>query len=427
MLINKNNETTLSPYPEDWSAFYAELHKDGMVPDVSCKIINQNNTIFRGMYQNLSDILKSIRDSRFTPILTTIYADVLVIPDLTDWLLQSAGLVILARRIEVTGSAKVTLDYQQNTSAQLVVFASEISGTLSAFAVKDCKDEPKIFNITQDNVSPGILIANKEEAVVSQTLSFKQGLRIPLMKDMLLYLNNAFSFASLLYDQNQSLALSILLWLKGWAAQSHQLEELFYSSTSLATLLTSEINNTANGAAFVPYLTSGEYVGLANAFASEFADYEGKYEELRTREVFTKEKIDEVKTMAANIKSEEDYIDKLLEQINGNYDNAEATAKKALENFQDQKQKVEEVKQLFEEVGIPDYEQKQKIKAFCDLAKAVVEFGAAVAIISVGGEAAAPALAEGAVKTVEEVANAAKKGSKIAELAKELKATMKKL
>ena len=86
-------------------------------------------------------------------------------------------------------------------------------------------------------------------------------------------LNNSFIFGSLLYDQQQNLALSIFLWVKGWAAQGDQFEELFYRSSSLATLLSSQVNAEANGAVFVPYLTATVYTSLANAFAADAAKY----------------------------------------------------------------------------------------------------------------------------------------------------------
>lgn len=426
-MITNNNPNSQSSNPAYWSAFYSDLQNMGNVPDASSAIINQNNAIFRGMYQDLSIIKESVRNSGFTPVMTTIYADVLVVPDLTNWLLQSAGLVIFARRIEVTGSATVILDYQQTNSAQLVVFAREMVGILSATAVISSKEQPTIFKITQENVSPGISINNKNGAAASQAISLKQGLSFQLAEDMQLYLNNAFIFGSLLYDQNQALAISIFLWVKGWAAQSDQLEELFYRSASLATLLTSEVNAAANGAAFVPYLTSSVYTELANAFADDAAKYESDYMELSTQKALTEQGIALAKTMVANAESEVAYVNALLEQANNNYNNAEAAARKAKTNFNIQQIAVNGVAAQFEQIGIPDYERQQIIKAVTSLVTAVVTFGGAISLMAVGDEAAAPAAAEGAVASVEAVAGAAETGAEVAKLAKSLADTMKEL
>ena len=426
MAANGNSQNP-SAYPADWSAFYADLQSRGSVPDASTAVITQSNAIFRGMFLDLSVIKESIRQSGYTPALTTIYADVLAVPNLTNWLLQSSGLVIIARRIEVSGSATVILNYEQTTTAQLIVFASEMTGTLTASAVKSSQEQPVLYEITQDNVAPGISINSNSGAPASQPLQLAQGIGFQLPDDTLLYLNNSFIFGSLLYDQNQDLALSIFLWVKGWAAQSAQLEELFYRSTNLATLLNSQMNAAANGAVFVPFLTSTIYTNLANAFAADAGKYESDYKELSTQKVLTDENIAVAKTMVANAQSEVAYVNALLQQANSNYDNAMAAATKAQSNFNNQKIAVDGVAAQFQQIGIPDYEREQIIKAIFSLVTAVVTFAAGIAAMAVGDEAAAPAVAEGAVDSVESVAQAAETSADVAKTASSLADTMKQL
>lgn len=416
----------------DWSAFYQELQNVGHVPDASCSVVTQNTATFRGMCLDLSVLAQTIRTSGFSPPLTTIYTDVLLVPNLIDWLLNGTGLVVFARRIEVTGTATVSLDYRTSADAQFLLFSGEMAGTLTVTAVSAAptgQTQPTVrqFAVTPANVAPGVWVNARGGVPTLQPVSLRQGMAFQLPDDMLLYLNNAFIFGSLLYDQRPDLALSIFLWVKGWAAQSDQLQELFYRSTSLATLLSAQVNAAANGAAFVPYLTAGIYTNLAKAFADEAAKYESDYMTLSTQKVLTDTAIKLAKTLAANADSETNYVKSLLKQANDNYDNAVAAAAAAKLNFSDQNLAVQVIETFFKKIGIPAYEREEIIKAVFSLLTAIVTFGAEIALMAMGDEAAAPAAAEGAVKSVETVAKAAETGAEVAKTASTLADTMEKL
>jgi hypothetical protein len=413
--------------PADWATFYTDLQAKGNVPDAACALITPQSAVFRGMYQDLAVIKESIRQSGTTPVLTTIYADVLAVPAFTNWLLESTGLVIYARRVEIAGSATVLLDYQQSTTAQVVVFASEVVGTLTVSASKNLQEPPVLFSLTQANVAPGMTVSCPQGVPTAQVLQLAQGFGMQPAADMQLYLTNGFIFGSLLYDQQPALALAIFLWVKGWAAQSPQLEELFYRSTSLAALLNAQVNAAANGATFVPYLTANVYTTLAEAFAADAAKYEADYQHLSTQKVFTDTEIALAKTMVANSQSEVAYVSALLQQANDNYTNAQAAATKAQRNFSTQQLAVTSVAANFQQIGIPDYEREQIIKAVVSLVTAVVTFGAGIAAMAMGDEAAAPAVAEGAVSGAEAVAQAASTGAELAKTASSLATTMAKL
>ena len=78
----------------------------------------------------------------------------------------------------------------------------------------------------------------------------------------------------------------------------------------------------------------------------------------------------------------------------------------------------------FKEIGIPDYEREQIIKAIVSLVTAVVTFAAGIAEMALGNEAAAPAVAEGAVNGVKAVATAAETAADVAKTASSLADTM---
>jgi hypothetical protein len=426
-MLAENLVMNQSATATDWLTYYSELQKKGNIPNASCAIVNKDNAIFRDMYLDLAVIKEKIRNSGLTPSLTTIYADVLTINDYTSMLLDSSGLIIYARRIEASENASILLNYEKSSTAQLVVFASEIKGEINVTAIKNSTDQPKLFTIDKTNITPGISINNLDGTPVSQKLTQQQGIAMQLPYNMTMYLSNAFIYGSLLYDQNQKLALSIFQWVKSWAAQSTEMEELFYRSTSLATLLSSEINAASNGAVFVPYLTSSIYTNLAEAFSKEAAKYENDYMHLSTQKVVTTENIALAKTMTANSQSEIDYVNALLKQANENYDNAVAAANKAQLNFSKQEIKVSGVAAKFEQIGIPDYQREQIIKAVISLVTAVVTFGAGIAMTVAGDPAAGPAATKGAVDSAKAVANAADTAKDVAETASSLEKSMESL
>ena len=421
------NTTEVTGTSVDWSTLYSNLQTKGSVPDASSSVVSSNSTIFRNMFLDLAVIQATLLKTGTQPVMTTLYCDVLSIPDQTIWLLQSAGLIIYARRIEVLGSAKIIIDYSTDNSSQLILFGSEISGTLPVLASKSSTSQPTVFNITSDNIAPGININTANGVPASMPLTLQQGFGFQVADDMTIYLNNSFIFGSLLYDQQQNLALSIFLWVKGWAAQGDQFEELFYRSSSLATLLSSQVNAEANGAVFVPYLTATVYTSLANAFAADAAKYEADYMTLSTQKVLTDQNIATAKTMVANAQSEVTYVQALQAQANQNYNNALASATKAKSNFDTQKMAMDIIAIHFKDIGIPNYEREQIIKAVFGIVTALVTFGGGIAAMAFGDEAAAPATAEAGVTAVENIAKAADTAADVAKTASQLGDLMKKL
>jgi len=426
-MLSDIDTMTQSVQAVDWSSYYSNLQKKGGIPNAAIALTDKNNAIFRDMYLDLATVTELIRNSGFHPSQITIYTDVLHISDFANVLLQSAALIIYARRIEVEDNSTIILDYQKNNLAKVVVFGVEMTGSITVSAIKNTKEQPTLFSITKENVSPGIIINDLEGNPTSSVLKLQQGIGFQIPADMLLYLNNAFIYGSLLYDQNPKLAVSIFLWIKGWAAQSPEMEELFYRSTSISTLLNSQINAAANGAVFVPYLTSDIYTMLASAFSKDAAKYENDYMHLSTQEVLTSENIALAKTMLVNTQSEIDYVNALLRQANENYSNAVSASVKAEVNLNRQQIKVSNVGADFEKIGIPDYEREQIIKAVITLVSAVVTFGAGIAMVAAGDPAAAPAAVTGAVDSAKAVAEAAKTGTEIAKTAKSLSDSMASL
>lgn len=409
----------------DWQEFYAALQVQGRVPDAAAGAPTAQLAVFRGMALSLADLKNQLKQANLSPALTVIYADVLVIAPFANWRLETAGLVIIARRLEITGPAAVQLDYQHTPSSRLVVFAQELVGSLTVIATHGSQPATS-FSLGATEVAPGASIGLVQGRPVLQALTLAQGLGLELAEDFRLYLRNTFLYASLLYDQYPALARAQFAWVADWAAQQPELAELFYRSVSLATLLQAQLGAAADGATFVPYLATGVYAGLAAAYGTDVAAYESSYQHLSTQQVVTETGISAAQALVATSQSEQAYVASLLQQAEANYANAVSAAEKARRNFETQERLTEKLAGDFR-LGIKEYQFQQTLKAIGTLVQAVVTFGAGIASMVVSGGATAPAAATGAVSSATAVAQAAGTATEVATAATGLAASMEKL
>jgi hypothetical protein len=191
--------------------------------------------------------------------------------------------------------------------------------------------------------------------------------------------------------------------------------------------LSTQINAQANGAAFVPYLTKAVYTDLAEAFVNEAKQYESDYMTMSTQALVNAEFTQLAQTLLKNAQYNSQYVEGLKAQSFDNFNNAVAAYQVALKNFNDQQLAAKLIAAEFQDIGLPEYETKQIIKAIFSIVQAIITFGVGIAAMCIGDEAAAPAAAEGAIEGVEAVEEAAEVGSEIAKLAKELSDVMEKL
>lgn len=413
----------------DWATLYQTLATQGNVPNAASQVIDQNHAVFQAMYLDLGVVANTLLTSGFTPPLVTIYADVLNVPDGLNYLLQNSVLVINARRIEAGAEPRINIDYRTSTTASLLVYSIEMIGTISVVAaVEDGGSvKPYPFTITAPQPGGGIQFLLDNGVPTQTPRTWAQGMATTppqIFQDALMA---SFIFGSLLYDQQPPLALSIFTWVKNWSSASPTLLGSFLRCSSLVTLLNAQINAQQNGAAFVPYLTGTIYTDLAKAFVSQAQDYETNYLTLSTQQTIDDNAIKLAKTLLANQALQSDYVTKLLAQAQSNYDNAVAAVNAAQTNFAQAQHNVQTIQIEFQQIGIPEWEREQILKAIISLATAIVTFGVGIAGMLVGDEAAGAASAGAAVDGAKAVEAAAKAGSDIAKMAKQLADVMKQL
>lgn len=412
----------------DWAALYRNLEITGNVPRATAARITPNSATFRAMYLDLAEVQAALEAAGQRPALITLYADVLHVPAGFTWLLQDAALVVQARRLEVGSRATVVLDYRHGIQARLVLFAAELSAPLAVQAVLADQPAPVSMALTTPLAGDGVLMALGADGQPAQTaLTFAQGVPSTVPAVFTLALTNAFLFGSLLYDQQPALALDIMRWVKNWAAQSPEWGGLFWRSSSLVALLTSQINARANGAAFVPYLTADVYTELAKSFVAEAKNYEDNYLALRTQQTLTQTSIEQALALSDNAQYQSEYVQGLKTQAQSNYQSAQLAVDKALSNFRAQDLVVKMVSIDFQERGLPEYQRKVIVQAIFDLGSAVITFVGAIGLMAVGQVEVAPAAAGAAVSATQTVAKAATTTAAVAQQATALAETMSKL
>lgn len=426
--MNIHKQTNKLAATINWTTFYDDYQKEVSCIGLAYTQITPQRAIFRGLVQDLATVKKLIEESGCNPDIIIIYADVFVSSNI-NWIPNTSTLLIYARRVEF--SAEVSIQFKKAFSeASLVLYSSEWEGKLKVMRI----DEPgKAITLSADITasSPGILVKLVENSITSQATEYKHGITMGTNEQLELYLSNLFIAATLLYSDHPSIAMSILLWIKHWAAMLKNNEMLYYRCLSLSNQLQGEIDASLKASHFVPFLTKNVYEGLAATFVKEINDYENRYLHLLTQTALTQENIETIKGMINISESETRYIKSLLDQAIENYENAQHAVSTSKTNFKEQAETVERLAIFFEQEGIPQYKRDQIIKGIVSLVTASTQFGTGIASIVVAGSpsgaGAAAASVSNAVKAVDGVAKAAETAKEVAQVAEKTAKTMKDL
>lgn len=408
----------------DWVELYKYYQTEASCPDMAFHRVTPQQAVFRGLVVDLCNVKKIIAQSDITPNNISIYADVLIVSDVS-WVMDSSSVIIYARRVELSGKALV-LFKKKTRQSSFVVYSVEWAGEL--ILMTDSVSGETI-NLTADMVgkSPGIHIRYSEGKINVLPVDYKQGIGKRVDEHMEIYLTNLFIAASLLYSDYPFVAMSQLVWIKHWAAYPEGMEMLYYRSLTLSNQLQGEIDASMKSSRFIPYLTKAVYEKLADAFIKEIVRYENNYMHLFTLTTLTQENIEVVKTMVNVSKSEKDYIISLLKQATDNNKSAQEAVVMARANFNKQEKIVKFLAIDFEEQGIPQYQRQQIVKAVVSLVTSMAQFGAAIGSMVAGNPAGGGAAANAAITTAEGIAKAAGTTKDVASKAKRAAEMMKGL
>ncbi|MCC6369395.1 MAG: hypothetical protein IT236_00175, partial [Bacteroidia bacterium] len=243
--------------------------------------------------------------------------------------------------------------------------------------------------------------------------------------DQNFYLSNSFICAALCNDTAAEIAVDILVWVNQWAGASftykHQeFVQLFFQSSSLSMFIKSSITAQNNGGHYVPELNGSVYEALISTINTELTNNYNNYLTLFTATQVDKNFIDVAQTMQGIYQNDVANYTSLLAQAQQEYQSALDAENKANENFQLQQIQVVTQGNNLNDVGIPEFKEKEIFKAIIDIGKALVTFGIGIAGMATGNEETAPVAAEGAIEAVQ----AAKAASATVDAMKNLKKLM---
>lgn len=403
--------------PIDWDTLFQSVKKRAYMPDCSLEKINKYNTIVRDMVVDLEQLQRKLDNQGPPPYMITVYADVVKLPDSLEWNQTIGSLVIIARRIEASPKAQVILDYTKKKSAELLLYAKEITGSLQVNAVVS-KDNPIRFPISSLD-SIGVKIYFRDGAPMQKPL-----LNLPTPSttegsDFHLLLISEFLYATVMIDEHPDEAELLLLWIRFCSSFSDVFSNLLVQSSSLLVMLQTR----TSGAQFVPVLSPHVYTDTASAYVTAAHEYERQYERFIDLESDLDSRIDAATLMLADSTDKMKFDKQLILQCENNLRIARKAANDALKRFNLQKSEVQNAAFNFK-LGLERWKEQQEWKATWSIITSVLDFTFAITSIVVTAGAAAP---EAVAKGKEAIEQAAKNSESLSKAMTQLSAIIEVL
>lgn len=102
--------------------------------------------VARDIYIDLqTDVAQRLLAASTKPKTISIFADIVYVPATLEMTLNNIALIIVARRIEIEGQARIHLDYRSTFGASILLFTGQVAGELQA---ETLSNTPEQLNIT---------------------------------------------------------------------------------------------------------------------------------------------------------------------------------------------------------------------------------------------------------------------------------------
>jgi hypothetical protein len=396
---------TVTSANPNWKQIFTDVQKAANIPDISGTEHDVLTVTVRDLYVSLPDAVKQLPETPQEGTTLEIYCDVLSIP--ADVRLDRWALVIAARRIEVAGSAAITLDFTNSDIPTIAIFAQEIAGNLHVPATGAGQDNdtpiatvtPTGFQISKDG---------------QETLGGIQDPQLGSGSPLELSLVAIFQCATVLAETKPDISKSMLQWVQQ-CTKDTAMSDLYLQSTSMLTVLDADVT-------FVPYLSQALYQDEANAFLDAAQAYEQQYQRLTDKNEAIEARIAAARVMAANQTDNTDYIDKLIEQTSSNLESARRTVVAAEAKFHSEQNLAEQAQVAFQS-GLDQWKYDQTVSAAFKIIGAVVDFSVCIGGLMMGG-AKAPGGGAGPGEDFNKAKEGAATAVKAAESADQLKKAM---
>jgi len=385
--------------PTDWETLFHEVQQEANIPDCTLTTLNKYHTVVRDMVVDLDKLQATLQQQGVAPLMVSIYADVVRLPAGLNWTLQSSSLTIVARRIETSDQAKITLDFREKANAVLLLYAQEFAAPLQVKALVAGQADPTSYAISElDTI--GLRISCTDDKPQQTPL---KALTAPLTNegsDLHLMLVAEFMYATVLVNRQPDAAEPMLEWIRACAVYSPAFNEMVVQSASLLVMLSSQPSN----ALFVPVLSPQVYKDTAAAYTTVALEYERQYERFSAQESDLEARIDAAELMLKDSIAQSQFNQQLIQQCDTNLDIARRAVEAAMTRFKMQQLEMQRAAGTFA-IGLEVWKMQQQWKAALSIIGAILEFATAIAAMAATGGAAAPAAA---AEAAEAAATAAK-------------------
>jgi hypothetical protein len=421
---------TPSAFP-DWASAYSTLESQTQLPGIAYQNTAGDAWVVRDMVVNLQAVCDSIASATPAPVSVSVYADVVQAPANYSTTLANVGLVIVTRRVEIPGTAQITLAFNTAPDTVLAIYANEIAGTLNVNAPTAAQPDAQ-FPLTS-MPSLGLAFTSAQGAPAMTQVSFLPQELLADGSDFALSLVSIYQFATVLFSQIPQVSTatgpqafgseqipivgSMLQWIRNATASAASsattTAALFLDSSALLAML-QNINATS---AFVPYLNQSIYAGQMSAYVTAAIQYQTQYQTFADASQNIQARIAAAQVLAGNNQDQQNYFGQLISQMQQNVANTQAGVSAASTKVQLQLITVGEAK-LTLEAGIAEWEYEQNLEAAWNIIVSIGTFAAAIPAMLVGDEAAAAPAAAQAGNFLQTLSTAMKTIAKVADLMK---------
>ena len=401
----------------NWSKIYKNVQDMAKIPGTSYVKDSGSQFVFRDMLVELDEVLDTVSKASNLPKMVFVYADVVRLPAKRNWILDNMGLFIAARRIEATTGKFFQFNYlKRGNTASFVVYATEVEGVLKvkAFTSPDPKQEPVIYDLSQFD-KLGVQIACQNNVSERKDLTYIGEEALELGKELWMSLSCIFQFATVLFDSKPDIAGAMLKWIKAITAPSTISRDMYLQSSALL----SQLMLSASKVNFVPYLSKKVYEDVASGFEDAALQYEVQYNMFRQEKKDKERWIASANQMQHYFQLTSKFNQQLIAQAKDNLKNAQQAVDEAARRLKWQKLMVDRAAIMFE-TGIKIWKEDQILKAVFSICMALVEFGAMIAEMAAGDEAAGASAGKAVADAGKAAGDAAKAGGKAANMAKKM-------
>ncbi|MED3486108.1 hypothetical protein SAMN04488573_1204 [Bacillus sp. 5mfcol3.1] len=398
----------------DYKVLYEELLTNQQIPGTSYLNATRTKYEIRDLFVDLGEVFKSIEDSKLTPSMISIFADVVRIPNKFRCTLKDMQLVIRARRVEIQseGTAEILLDYKNGGKlAQLTIYGIELSGVLHATPIYN-QSSPPPYSIELKN--KGVRLSDKDGIFTAEEITHV----VPTPQLPKLFIS-VFQVACLFFESRPDIAANQLNWLKIFTTQYDGLTSLCVQSTSLLAILTANRGDNT----FVPLLDKELYRDEINAFLGAAQQFEAQYHRYLDKNLSIEDRKNAALLM---LKHEQDTLlfkETLINQAKNNLKNSRDAIETSLRQFEKQQHVLTLAKIEFE-YGLKKYEYEQQMRLAFKMVSTVLNFAQSMGSIIASGGASAPGEIIGIINALKEIIEA---GGELSALAQALKENMEKL